>query len=348
MPKSETHSRRHSRTEAQENLVARHERLRCTLEGPENVSVPDAHQAYLSSGLDNSFDMAHFKQNMKIRMKEHRVAKDGTSDSIQFDMMNVDAPIANAIRRILIAEVPTVAIEMVNIYQNNGVLHDEVLAHRLGLIPFAVEPDLLAWKDEKAELDASNSIRFTLHKKGPAKGTLTVYSSDFEWSPRDEQDRAMFPNEPPKPVHGDIIITKLRPGQEIELVCFAIKGVGKDHAKWSPVSTAWYRLNPVVTLETPFEGKEAEELKKSCPVGVFDIEDGSAFVKNARDCTTCRNCLEKFGDRVKLEKVKTHFIFTVESTGAIEAKKLLPRALGVLKEKAANAMKVLANPDEEK
>lgn len=34
--------------------------------------------------------------------------------------------------------------------------------------------------------------------------------------------------------------------QEIELEAHAVKGVGKTHAKWSPVATAWYRMLPEV------------------------------------------------------------------------------------------------------
>jgi DNA-directed RNA polymerase I and III subunit RPAC1 len=54
-------------------------------------------------------------------------------------MINIDAPLVNAFRRILIAEIPTIAIEKVNIYQNNGIMQDEVLAHRLGLIPIKAD-----------------------------------------------------------------------------------------------------------------------------------------------------------------------------------------------------------------
>jgi DNA-directed RNA polymerase I and III subunit RPAC1 len=74
-------------------------------------------------------------------------------------------------------------------------------------------------------------------------------------------------------LHDDILIAKLRPGQEIEMELICEKGIGKTHAKWSPVCTAFYRLMPDIKLTAPIENDDARELKALCPMGVFDIED---------------------------------------------------------------------------
>ena len=65
-----------------------------------------------------------------------------TYEEFVFELIGVDAPIANALRRILLAEVPTIAIETVFIKCNTSILQDEVLAHRLGLIPLDIDPRL--------------------------------------------------------------------------------------------------------------------------------------------------------------------------------------------------------------
>lgn len=76
-----------------------------------------------------------------------------------------------------------------------------------------------------------------------------------------------------RPLFDDILIAKLRPGQEIEMELICEKGIGKTHAKWSPVSTAYYRLVPDIKLTEPILNEDAVELKNTCPTGVFDIED---------------------------------------------------------------------------
>lgn len=99
-----------------------------------------------------------------------------------------------------------------------------------------------------------------------------VYSSQLKWVPIGSQSQKFDENEI-KPLFDDILIAKLRPGQEIEMELIVEKGIGKTHAKWSPVSTAYYRLVPEITFKQPIIGEDAVELKKLCPTGVFDIED---------------------------------------------------------------------------
>ena len=56
-------------------------------------------------------------------------------NTIKFELYNTELTIANALRRVIISEVPTLAIDIVEISENTSFMHDEYLAHRMGLIP---------------------------------------------------------------------------------------------------------------------------------------------------------------------------------------------------------------------
>eukprot|EP00405_Crypthecodinium_cohnii_P020250 CAMPEP_0206470646 /NCGR_PEP_ID=MMETSP0324_2-20121206/31064_1 /ASSEMBLY_ACC=CAM_ASM_000836 /TAXON_ID=2866 /ORGANISM="Crypthecodinium cohnii, Strain Seligo" /LENGTH=358 /DNA_ID=CAMNT_0053944765 /DNA_START=37 /DNA_END=1113 /DNA_ORIENTATION=- len=322
--------------------------LKLSREGPMNPATVAYCGAFASLEMDNSFDLTDFKSNFGIEIVSL------SDELVEFDMKGIDAPLANAFRRILIAEVPTIAPGQVTIYQNTSVIHDENLAHRIGLVPLKVDPDRLEWREAEADLSESNSICFNLHVTCE-EGKKSVYSSDFIWQPWSDAQAEQFKDDPPRPVQPDILVAQLREGQEIECVIYCEKGVGKEHAKWSPVCTAHYRLLPVITLKKDIVGGDAQKLKEVCPKNVFDIEDlGSkgkkAFVANARNCSTCRECLESFpGDEkgVVLAKDKQHFLFSIESVGQIPAPDLFRRALKKFQDKCQMSLDVLAGHMEE-
>ena len=88
-------------------------------------------------------------------------------ETVEFDLSGVDVSFANALRRIMLAEVPTMAIETVYVEQNEGVVQDEVLAHRLGLVPIAADPrDFEELLDPEDATDA-NTIVFGLEVRAP-------------------------------------------------------------------------------------------------------------------------------------------------------------------------------------
>ena len=66
----------------------------------------------------------------------------------RFTLSGAKPGFANAFRRAMIGEVPTLAIDDVRIYDNTSALFDEMLAHRLGLIP--IRTDLSSYSTQES------------------------------------------------------------------------------------------------------------------------------------------------------------------------------------------------------
>ncbi|XP_054456306.1 DNA-directed RNA polymerases I and III subunit RPAC1 [Anoplopoma fimbria] len=314
-------------------------------------------------GYDDTWDMQKFQKNFRIDV----VHLD--ESSMEFDMVGIDAAIANAFRRILLAEVPTMAIEKVFIYNNTSIVQDEVLAHRLGLVPIKADPRLFEYKstgeepaeEEGSEIDTiqlqlkikcSRNPRASKDSADPRELYLNhmVYSRDIKWVPIGNQ-ADVFADSVIGPVHDDILIAQLRPGQELDVVMHCVKGIGKDHAKFSPVATASYRLLPDITLLEPVEGEKAERLKRCFSRGVIDIQDVNgkkvAKVVNSRLDTCSREVLrhDDLKNTVKLGRLRDHFIFTVESTGILPPDVLVTEAIKVLMVKCQRFQNELDSTD---
>ncbi|TVU11115.1 hypothetical protein EJB05_44680 [Eragrostis curvula] len=355
--------------EQQENklpdyLELQRTRVVCKADAPVHTQGFQYSGAFAAMGVDNSVSVEKFCKNFKIEINRL------TEDDMEFDMIGIDASIANAFRRILIAEVPTMAIEKVFMVDNTSVIADEVLSHRLGLIPLNADPRLFDYISENDVPNERNTIVYKLHVScGKGSQRITVKSGELEWLPEGSQLSTTSPAQAgdtqktftsfsqsqkeisDKPLgvkFNDITIARLGPGQAIELEAHAVKGVGKVHAKWSPVATAWYRMLPEVVFLKDVEDDDADELKKKCPVNVFDIEELGNGVKRAvaarpRACTLCRECvMGPTGEKIELRRVRDHFIFTIESTGAMPPEVLFTEAVKILEEKCERVISELS------
>lgn len=109
-----------------------------------------------------------------------------------------------------------------------------------------------------------------------AKENLHVYSRDLEWQPLDDQ-KETFSNGI-APVDEDILIAKLAPSQKIEATLYCRKGIGKDHAKFSPVAGCFYRHLTTFDLakNNPLTAEEVEKLKTCFPKGHFKFSNDLA------------------------------------------------------------------------
>ncbi|TFL05973.1 DNA-directed RNA polymerase [Pterulicium gracile] len=301
-------------------------------------------------GEDHSWDLAKFTENFHLEVQRL------SQRSVEFDLVGVDASIANAFRRIMIAEVPTVAIESVYAWDNTSIIVDEVLSQRIGLIPIHVDPRRIDVKSEGDESTDRNTLVFNLDvrcsRNTKAKRGATadselyinheVLSSHLQWVPQGEQAE-VFEADPPRATNPNIVLAKLRPGQAVKMELHAVRGVGKDHAKFSPVATASYRLLPLVVLnpDKPVPKESAEKFAACFAPGVIHVDKRSGKVrveeKNLRKDTVSREVLRhpEFEGCVELKRIRDFFLFHVESESAYPPEDLLPEAIQILRGKIA-------------
>lgn len=287
---------------------------------------------------DDLWDFDKFQENLQmVRVKREDMM-------LEFDIIGLPVTVANAIRRIMLSEVPSMAIEKVYIYNNTTIIQDEVLAHRLGLIPLKADPRFFEYKiDQNEEGTDNDTLEFELkfrcgkkEKDGPSyEKNYSCYSGQIKWLPKGRQG-TMYKEKDIGPIESDILLAKMRPGHELDLKLLAVKGIGKDHAKFSPVATAWYRLLPEVTLNREVVGRDAYLLQKCFSPGVIEVDkDEKAVVKDARYDSCSRNVYRypQLADAVTMSRVRDHFIFTIESVGAMEPEDIFIEAVKVLKKK---------------
>ncbi|KAK3329773.1 DNA-directed RNA polymerase [Apodospora peruviana] len=330
---------------------------------------------------EHFWDINIFRDNLKVEFHKNDPLE------VSFSLVGVDASIANAFRRIMIADVPTVAIETVLMENNTSVIQDEVLAHRLGLIPFRGGKEGLhkfmnflkkPADGEDPQYVDYNTIQLSLnvdctHNEDAAKDEedpsklyhhANVYASDIEFHPVGRQTKYFAGEDAIAPVNPEILIAKLRPGQSIHCSMLMHKGVGSDHAKFSPVATASYRLLPTIKIKAPILGKEAEKFARCFPEGVIGLEKvtrkeaaqkGSeyeghegelkAVVKDTMRDTVSRECLrhDEFNKKVELGRRRDHFIYSIESAGQWNSDAIFLESVALFKEKARKLEQQVVN-----
>jgi DNA-directed RNA polymerase subunit D len=217
----------------------------------------------------------------------------------------------NTLRRLFISEVPTMAIEYIEIVKNDSILYDEMLTHRLGLIPLTT--DLASYQlPSQEEIDsreylAQSSCKLTLEAKGPC----VVLAKDLK--SKDPKVKPVFPDMP---------IAKLLEGQEIKFEAVAVLGKGRVHAKWSPCH-AYYRKIPAITIKNP----STVACAQVCPTGTLAEKNGKVSVTDEKTCILCMGCVDI--DQGKSVEVVpgNDFLLRVESFGQLETGEIVERAI---------------------
>jgi len=245
----------------------------------------------------------------------------------------VNPYVVNALRRVLLAEVPKLAIENITFYDNTSALFDEIVAHRLALVPIPTDPSTL---NRVGEVDAEGNpayvVRFTLTKEGPGM----VYSGDLEC-----EDKAFAVVDPKIP------IVELLKDQRLILEATAILGRGTDHAKWQVCQAVGYKYFPTAHVDN---GKIPEEMRKvavqTTPHGILGLDGGKLVVLQPDEVNRADD-VERMvvpsganaGKRLKdvggfhVAYDDRKFVFQFETDGSLKADDALLKAVELLKER---------------
>ncbi|UOH82715.1 hypothetical protein LQV05_005424 [Cryptococcus neoformans] len=252
-----------------------------------------------------------------------------------FHLSGVELAYANSLRRVMMADVPTIAIDQVLFMQNTTPLADEMIAHRLGLIPLIsrnVSKGLRYTRDSFSGNDGEQFMRVTsdMLEVVPSPGgppPPNPYGPPPELS---EEDRIIINNRDPEmgqpigkgnPTVPPILIAKMGKGQEIDVLCKAYKGIAKHHAKWSPLSTVAFEYDPYNKLRHTTHWFETDERAE------WPLSSNAAF-------ETPPNPAEPFD----YNAVPSTFYFSAESVGSIPVRSVVEQGLDLLIEGLANVV----------
>ena len=242
------------------------------------------------------------------------------------------------------------AIDLVEVRENTSALHDEFIAHRLGLIPLVSNRvDDYKYNQECTDCQGLKCIKCQVHFKLQAicsdRDQMEVTTKhisplilDSDVAPvvyRDDQGKEEDP----------ILIMKLSKNQILDMDLVAKKGTGKIHAKWSPVATCQMRKEPIVWIDSDKINKDLsvdkrKDFVKSCPRSVYKFNEmrNAVEIEDADKCILCIECVrfaqaEGLERAVKIGERDEKFVFTVESTGVLPPEEIVRRALEILMQK---------------
>ena len=247
----------------------------------------------------------------------------------RFTLAGASPAFANAFRRAMIGEVPTLAIEDVRIYDNTSAFFDEMLAHRLGLIPIKTDLSTYSTKEKCSCGEAGCPgcmVTFTLSVEGPK----TVLSGD------------LIPQDPnATPVYDNIPIVKLTKGQKLVIEAHAVLNTGREHAKWQPTLVCGFKNHPVISISESCDA--CAMCVDECPRGILAVRGKKVEVVDGKltDCSMCKLCEKAclssgIGDEpaITISAEADRYIFVVESDGSLPVKEIMNRALYYIRDQS--------------
>lgn len=260
---------------------------------------------------------------MKVKVEEIKPKK----AVIRFE--ETQPHFVNSLRRTMLSELPKLAIDDVIIYDNTSPLFDEIIAHRLSMLPIPTDLSLLTYKNEcvcKGKGCPNCTVRYTLSKEGEG----TVYSGDLQPS---EKTWAITEDKIP--------IVRLYGDQRLILEVEAVLGKARDHAKWQGVQAPSYRMDYSIEFEKS-KLRDVQEFVDKLPEGLVEIKAEKLVLKDELKLPVLESYIErKKIDFIKVKRDPNNFTFYFETDGSLQAKDALYESAKILENKYSEFAKQL-------
>jgi len=242
---------------------------------------------------------------------------------------DTDVYFVNSLRRVMLAELPKLAIDDVIIYDNTSPLFDEMIAHRLGLIPVPTDLKILAFRNDctcGGKGCPTCTVRYTLSKEGEG----VVYSGDLQ------------PEHPSFAItETKIPIVELTKDQRVILEVEAVLGRGRDHAKWQTVIAPRYRFEVALSFDKK-RLNDVKALAKTMPEGLVEFKGDKLHLTDGAKLPLLETQLEKLEEPIlHIAKDPTKITFTFETDGSMSAKDALLESTAILEKKYEEFGKLL-------
>jgi DNA-directed RNA polymerase subunit D len=250
---------------------------------------------------------------------------------LNFLVEGISVEMANSVRRIILSEIPAMAIDEVIILKNDSPLYDEIIAHRLGLIPLTTDLDVY-----KLPRECSCGgygcplcqVSLTCEVTNTTNTPIDLYSKDLN-----SNDPKIIPVDP------NIPIVKIDKNDKVIIEAYAVLGMAKDHVKWQAISNIFYRFYPQIEFDDSKCGKCPDKciISRMCPEGLYDFSNKKTPILLEdywKTCTLCNSCQNDCPEEaIKVGWRENTYIFSIESDGVLPFETIIRKTFEIFMEK---------------
>lgn len=262
------------------------------------------------------------------------VVSEKKENAITLEATGFPVVLLNAIRRLVLSDVPTLAVDFIHVYDNTSSVFDEILAHRLGLVVLESSTALKKLRSPEECKDADESdescfVTLVLNVELSEKEQQGRYVLAGEISVDPNITRIVYPETP---------LLYLIPGQRVHTVAYARLGRGREHSKWSPASVSVLRYTTRVRYDGSKATKECIECLAHYPELVEKLKSGESGVLEVSGMVNTSGLLycseAKCNGAVEVEYSPEKLILHIESTGALPPEKIVLESIKALESRA--------------